>query len=131
MFFLSELLTDNFHNLVHIISTLVELAGLIVIVVSVGRALVGFFKKDPKVKIELGNGLMLGIEIKIGAEIFHTLIADSLNDLLILAIIVAIRIVLTFVLHWEVTTAEKEEREHEERMLALQNEADRIKKESL
>lgn len=120
--------STNYHTIVHILSYLVEIAGMIVILISVARAMIGFFKNDPKVKIELGNGLMLGIEIKIGAEVFHTLVASCVQDLLMLAIIVAIRVALTFVLHWEVKSAEKEEQEQEELRLAIKNSA--IKKES-
>lgn len=50
---------------------------------------------------QLGYYLLLGLEFLIAADIIHTVLTPSLNDLAILGSIVAIRTVISFSINWE------------------------------
>ncbi len=62
--------------------------------------------------IALGRNLALALEFKMGAEIVNTVIVRELEELLILGIVILLRAVLAVLIHWEITTEEKEERAH-------------------
>lgn len=62
--------------------------------------------------IALGRNLALALEFKMGAEIVNTVIVRELQELLILGIVILLRAVLAVLIHWEITTEEKEERAH-------------------
>lgn len=107
-------LEDIFTPTVETVAILIEVLGLIIILVSVVRAFIGFWKKDETAKIGLGHGIMLGLEIKIGAEVLKSSIATSLKELALLGAVIVIRVALTMILHWEVTQGEKEKKEAHE-----------------
>ena len=62
--------------------------------------------------IALGRSLALALEFKMGAEIVNTVIVRELKELLILGIVIILRAILAVLIHWEITTEEKEERAH-------------------
>ena len=62
--------------------------------------------------IALGRNLALALEFKMGAEIVNTVIVRELQELLILGIVILLRAILAVLIHWEITTEEKEERAH-------------------
>ncbi len=73
--------------------------------------------------IALGRNLALALEFKMGAEIVNTVIIRDLKELLILGIVIILRAILAVLIHWEITTEEKEERAHATaRELALKRE---------
>ena len=47
-----------------------------------------------------------------GAEIIKTIVGNELKEFLILGIIIILRALLSILIHWEITTEEKEERAH-------------------
>ena len=106
LFFLAEIAASS-----------LELVGIIIIIVGSFRALVRLFqclvKKLPfHVVIDLGKALSLALEFKMGAEIVKTVIVRDLKELLILGIIIILRAILAVLIHWEITTEEKEEKAH-------------------
>lgn len=87
-----------------------ELIGIFMIIFGSVKALMIFFKSgmdlnNSLVKITLGEALALSLEFKLGAEIIKTVIVRDLNELIILAFVVVLRIVLTLLIHWEVKQA--------------------------
>lgn len=87
-----------------------ELIGIFIIVFGSSKSLIIFFKSgmdlnNSLVKITLGEALALSLEFKLGAEIIKTVIVRDLNELIILAFVVVLRIVLTLLIHWEVKQA--------------------------
>lgn len=87
-----------------------ELIGIFMIAFGSVKALIIFFKSgmdlnNSLVKITLGEALSLSLEFKLGAEIIKTVIVRDLNELIILAFVVVLRIVLTLLIHWEVKQA--------------------------
>lgn len=59
------------------------------------------FSND-NIKLEFAKALALGLEFKLGAEILKTLMIRTVDELIILGSIVLLRVVLTFVIHWEI-----------------------------
>ena len=49
----------------------------------------------------LGYYILLGLEFLVAADILHTVLTPSLNELAILGAIVAIRTVISFSINWE------------------------------
>ena len=89
-----------------------ELVGVLIIVVGSGRALVRLVqclhKKTPfHVVSDLGKALSLALEFKMGAEIIKTVIIHNLEELSILGVVILIRALLAFFIHWEIKTEEK------------------------
>ena len=106
-----EALETGFHDLVMVCVHLIELAGIVVIVVSMIRALIDFIRKKDSTRIELAQGIMLGLEFKIGSEVLRSVIVSGWNELGNLGAIIMLRALLTLLLHWEIGTEEKRQRE--------------------
>lgn len=107
-----ELLEHNFENLVRVCILLIELAGISVIVISMVRGFIGFMRKDDHTRISLAQGIMLGLEFKIGSEVLRSVIVTTWSELGTLAAIILLRSLLTLLLHWEIGEEEKREKEH-------------------
>ena len=116
-----ELLEHNFENLVRVCILLIELAGMSVIVISMVRGFIGFIRKEEHTRISLAQGIMLGLEFKIGSEVLRSVIVTTWNELGTLAAIILLRSLLTLLLHWEIGEEEKREKEHEAELKSLKN----------
>lgn len=89
---------------------ILEIIGILIIVYGSFRSLWIFFREgldlgNTLVKITLGEALALSLEFKLGAEIIKTVIIRDINELIILAFVVVLRIALTLLIHWEVNQA--------------------------
>ena len=115
-----ELLEHNFETMVRFCILLIELAGIAVIVISMVRGFIGFIRKDEHTRIELAQGIMLGLEFKIGSEVLRSVIVTTWNELGTLAAIILLRSLLTLLLHWEIGEEEKREKEKLEKEKALE-----------
>ena len=109
-----EMATELLHVYSEYVIIFVEFIGVSIILTGSIRALIILFKNDNnyshrEVKIVLGEALALGLEFKMGAEIVHTLVVSNLNDIVMLAFVVVLRIVLSIVIHWEVKQAIKDD----------------------
>ncbi|VYU12697.1 DUF1622 domain-containing protein [Clostridium tertium] len=85
---------------------ILESMGIIIIIIGAIKAFYKFIlsmitKNDYKIKIEFAQSLTLALEFKLGAEILKTVIVRSLDEMYILAAIIILRAVLSFVIHWE------------------------------
>ena len=90
-----------------------ELVGILIIIIGSFRALVRLFtcllnKRPFHVVIDLGKALSLALEFKMGAEIIKTVIIHNIEELAILGIVIVIRALLAFIIHWEIRTEEKD-----------------------
>ena len=112
-----------FETVVHFCILLIELAGTVVIVWSMFRGFIGFVKKDGGTRIQLAQGIMLGLEFKIGSEVLRSVIVTTWNELGTLAAIILLRSLLTLLLHWEIGEEEKRERAEALENAVLKDEA--------
>ena len=92
-----------------------ELVGILIIIVGSARALVRLLqcmrtKKPFHVVVDLGKALSLALEFKMGAEIIKTVIIHNLEELSILAVVILIRALRAFIIHWEIRTEKNEEK---------------------
>ena len=104
---------DALHILAEISASTLELVGIIIIIIGSCRALVrlvrSVMKKQPfRVVVDLGKALSLALEFKMGAEIIKTVIVHNLEELAILGVVIIIRALLAFIIHWEIQIEEKE-----------------------
>ncbi len=70
-------------------------------------ALKTFNFNDDTIKIELAKALALGLEFKLGGEILKTVTVRTLDEIYVLAAIVVLRVILTYVIHWEIQSDTK------------------------
>ena len=99
-----------FHLENTIIPTVIHLLegfGIFIIIFASIKAFIKYamtffnFNND-MIKIELAKALALGLEFKLGSEILKTVLIRSLDEMYILGAIIFLRVVLTFVIHWEI-----------------------------
>jgi len=99
------------YPLAEIAAATLELIGIIIIIIGSARALIKLFrcliKKQPfHVVVDLGKALSLALEFKMGAEIIKTVIIHNLEELAILGVVIVIRALLSFIIHWEIRSEE-------------------------
>src|SRR5918911_2279811 len=91
----------------------IDIAAGIIIGLSSLAALISFFKilrKSPKeqtqdketIRLQLARGMLLALDFEVGSDILKTILLPSANELSILAVVVAIRIVLSWSLSKEI-----------------------------
>jgi len=112
------MLEHSFETLVRILILLIEFAGIIVIMLSMIRGFIGFIRKSDHTRIDLAQGIMLGLEFKIGSEVLRSVIVTNWEELGKLAAIILLRSLLTLLLHWEINEEEKREKE---KLAAIEN----------
>lgn len=96
---------------------LCELMGIFIIAVSAvmafakyGRSLVTRASCD--VKFQLANGLALSLEFKMAAEILKTVMVRDFDELLVLGAVIALRALLSFLIHFEMKQIEHSKHEN-------------------
>ncbi len=107
---------DILYPISEIAACTLELVGVIIIIIGSVRALVRLIrclrKKEPfHIVIDLGKALSLALEFKMGAEIIKTVIVHNLEELAILGVVIVIRALLAFIIHWEIKMDRQEEKE--------------------
>ena len=96
-----------------LIAFILEIFGIIVIAVGAIKAFYNYVRDGVKktrhnIKIDLGNALALGLEFKMGAEILKTVVVREMTELIILGVIIVLRAILAFLIHWEIKNEKKE-----------------------
>ncbi len=107
-----ELLETILHSFVNLAMLLFEYIGVGVITFSGIQGIVNYVRRNPDTRLILAKGLAMGLEFKLGSEILRTVVVRSLDEIYIVASIIALRAVLTFLIHWEIKNEENEEGQH-------------------
>lgn len=102
------------HGFAEVVACTLEFIGIIIILIGTVKALCTLLRhaRQPKrfnVVIDLGRSLALALECKMGAEIIHTVIVRDLKELGILAVVILIRALLAFIIHWEIRLEQRAE----------------------
>ena len=100
-------LSQAFDYLVEYALLLTELIGVGVLMWSVLKALYTLFHHGKQLRLELAEGIALSLEFKMGGELLRTLIVREWTELLILGAIVALRVAMTLLIHWEIHLEKK------------------------
>ena len=119
-----ELLELFLHSFVNLAMLLFEYIGVGIITFSGIQGLVNYIRREPNTRLTLAKGLAMGLEFKLGSEILRTVIVRNMEEIYIVAWIIILRAVLTFLIHWEIKTEEKAA--HAEVTASLQETAEKI-----
>lgn len=112
----------TFLTLLNIIVTSINLMGVLVVIWGFVVAAIGFIRMKlcshnfafflvhtNKIRASLGLYILLGLEFMIAADLIHTFIRPTQEDLIILVTIVIIRTVISYFLSREVEKAAHQE----------------------
>ena len=102
------------HNIARVSALTLELVGVLIIIIGSIKSLFhlghGLIRhRAINIVVELGKTLALALEFKMGAEIIKTVIVHDLTELAVLGIVIAIRALLAFLIHWEMKMEKNEE----------------------
>lgn len=86
---------------------LFEYVGVGVIIFSGIRGVIHCVSRNPDTRLILAKGLAMGLEFKLGSEILRTVVVRELSEIYIVAGIIALRAVLTVLIHWEIKNDEE------------------------
>ena len=99
-------------DVVEICTMAMEFAGIIVLVTTAVKAFYHWIRKsDHNIRLDLGQGIALALEFKMGGEVLRTVVVREWAELGILGAIIILRAALTFLIHWEIRNEKKEEEE--------------------
>ena len=100
------------HHAAEIGIIIAEVIGIAILIITAVKCFVKYFRKDDRVRLELAQGIALALEFKLGGEVLHTVTVsqDDWTALLFLGGIIALRGVLTLLLHWEIKIEEDKEK---------------------
>lgn len=104
-----ELLETILHSFVNLAMLLFEYIGVGVITFAGIQGLVNYVRRAPDTRLTLAQGLAMGLEFKLGSEILRTVVVRSLSEIAIVGSIIALRAVLTVLIHWEIKNEKAEE----------------------
>lgn len=104
-----HLLESVLLHVVDITIVLFEFMGVIVIILSGIRGIYDYIKRNPTIRLNLAQGMALGLEFKLGSEILRTVVVRQLEEVAIVAAIIALRAALTFLIHWEIKVEQESE----------------------
>lgn len=94
---------------VEICTVILELFGVCVLLYTAVRCFMKWVKNDhSEVRLTLAQGIALALEFKMGGEVLRTVVVREWSELGILGAIIALRVVLTFVIHWEIKNEKQE-----------------------
>lgn len=85
-----------------------EFVGVVILVLAGVVGVYNFIKKSPYTRLELAKGMALGLEFKMGGEILRTVGVTRWQDIAMVGGIILLRAALSFLIHWEIKTEEKE-----------------------
>ncbi|HIR26825.1 MAG TPA: DUF1622 domain-containing protein [Candidatus Choladousia intestinigallinarum] len=119
-----EILENILHSFVNLAMLLFEYIGVCVITFSGIQGIVNYIRKSPDTRLVLANGLAMGLEFKLGSEILRTVIVRNLDEIYIVAGIIVLRAVLTFLIHWEIKNMENLDLVHTPAEISTESEAE-------
>lgn len=90
--------------------TATEMVGILILLITVVKGIIGYFRKDEHLRLDLAEGIALALEFKLGGEVLRTVIVREWTELLTLGAIIALRGALTMLIHWEIRVEEKREK---------------------
>ena len=96
-----------FYTFIQFSILIVELVGIAVLMWAIVRAVIGLFRKEERLRLELAEGIALSLEFKIGSELLRTVIVREREELGILGAVILLRAALTFLIQWEIRNEKK------------------------
>lgn len=104
-------LTEAFKEFVsHIAEISVNFMELLSICIIVFTTFVAFYKllrHEPSARVYLLHGQSIGLTFKLGSEILRTITVRNLDEILQIALLIAIKAAMTWLIHWELQDVEE------------------------
>ena len=97
-----EFLETVLNTFVNLAMLLFEYIGVAVIAVAGIQGIINYVRRNPETRLLLAQGLAMGLEFKLGSEILRTVVVRNLEEIAIVGSIIALRAVLTILIHWEI-----------------------------
>lgn len=97
-----EFLETILMQVVDVTILLFEFTGVIVLITTGVRGIYDYVKRNPSIRLNLAQGMALGLEFKLGSEILRTVVVRELSEVAVVAAIIVLRAALTFLIHWEI-----------------------------
>ncbi|MEO9320355.1 MAG: DUF1622 domain-containing protein [Nitrososphaera sp.] len=98
-------------SIINYITVGIDLAAAFIIAVSTALALIGYIKinllskkgaeDSDTIRFRLAGGLLLALDFQVGSDLLKIVLVPTLNDLLILSVVVVLRILLSWSLSKE------------------------------
>lgn len=114
---------NTLHNILFIVSEYIilflETVGIFIIAYGGIRGMMSFIRNgfnfgNRMTLLLLTESISLSLTFKLGAEIIKTVMIRDIEELLILSVITILRILITFVVHWEMKSISEEHPHHPE-----------------
>ena len=107
---------------VEVSTILMEMAGICVLMAIAFRCFYDWVRRSEKnIRLELGEGIALALEFKMGGEVLRTVVVREWRELGILGAIILLRGALTFLIHWEIKNEKKEQKEQKKLQAAQED----------
>ena len=103
------MLQDVLNIIIEFAILVFEYIGVGIILLAGIKGLINYITRNPKTRLDLAKGLAMGLEFKLGSEILRTVVVREMTELLFVAGIIALRAVLTVLIHWEIKNEEMQE----------------------
>lgn len=103
-----EFLERAFEVIVEYGILFLECIGVVIILVSAFKALVGLLKGDPRERIALEEGIATALGFLLCGEALKTIISHNWQDVGLTCAILLMRAAMSVLIHWEVTNEKKE-----------------------
>ena len=100
---MENMLTD----IVLVCTMLMEFFGVCVLVYTAVKCFMRWVRRDGNCRLELAEGIALALEFKMGGEVLRTVAVREWSELGILGAVIALRGLLTFLIHWEIKNEQK------------------------
>ena len=101
-----EVMHGILNSLVDVAILVFEFIGVLVIIGTGLRGVVGFVTRSPGVRLNLARGLAMGLEFKLGSEILRTVVVRDFSEVFIVGAVIVLRAALAFLIHWEIKNEE-------------------------
>ncbi len=99
---------EIFYLIVNYCILFIELVGVSVLVYTIVKSVIALFKKTPRLRLDLAEGIALSLEFKMGGELLRTVVVREWKELVILGAIILMRAAMTFLIQWEIKNEKKE-----------------------
>ncbi len=106
-------------TLLPVVIALAETMGILIIAYSLLRCFFAYVlrvlhKSNQPLKENLAEGLATALGFMMGAEILKTIIIPDIHELLILGLIILLRLILSLLIHFELSQEEKRRPSHKD-----------------
>ncbi len=84
-----------------------EFIGVCIVIATGLKSFVNYLKRKALTRLLFAKGMSMGLEFMLCGEILRIVIVHSNAEILTAAFIIAIHAVLSFIIHWEISSEEK------------------------